>query len=205
MLNLKNKQIKYTKLEKDYIKGLDLDSGNSWKIQTKEMKSLKYRIKDWLTAKQNDRCAYCSSRLNVGGRAEIEHIAPKGELLYPKFTFNENNLILACQHCNSSTKKGAKDPIVKYSVYYKRCKFSIVHPYFDDPDEHYKWINEIRICIVANPDSIKAKNSIEMFELDGPYLTEERAKTFLWEKMKQGANLSSADQAEIQKALEFSP
>ncbi len=39
-----------------------------------------------------------------------------------------------------------------------------------------------------------------MFELDGPYLTEERAKTYLWEKMKQGANLSSADQAEIQKS-----
>ncbi|MFF2596469.1 retron system putative HNH endonuclease [Priestia megaterium] len=203
MLNLRNKYVIFTAKEKKYLQTIDLATGESWEISTKDMKAIKTKIKEHLASAQSFKCAYCSSRLNVGGRAEIEHIAPKAKSLYPEFTFNGMNLVLACQHCNSSSKKGRKNPVSRHSKYYRKCKFSIVHPYFDDPSQHYNWTNGVRICIVAN--SPKAQTSIEMFELDSLYLTEQRAMDLQRERRKAKAQLSLIEEEEIDKALELLP
>ncbi|MFC9600193.1 retron system putative HNH endonuclease [Peribacillus butanolivorans] len=203
MLNLIGKHIKFSKANKTYLKGINLSTGKSWDIATEHMKSIKKRINTHLVIEQRDLCAYCSCRLNVGGRAEIEHIAPKGKTLYPEFTFNERNLILVCQHCNSSTKKGRMDPVTKRSKYYGCCEFSIVHPHFDDPDEHYQWANGVKICIISK--SAKATKSIKVFKLDCVYLTEQRAKDLQSEKWKQKIPLSPLEEAELDKALQLLP
>lgn len=201
MLNLKNKQINYTTKEMQYLKSLNLSSGKEWDRSNREILELKKRLKDHLNKQQGYRCAYCSCRLNVGGRAEIEHIAPKGKKLYPEFTFNKYNLVLACQNCNSSSKKGQKDPVLKHSVYYRRCKFSIVHPYLDDPSMHYKWANGVRIIIVSN--SPKADASIEMFDLNSQFQTEDRAKTLLADKLKNNMPLNKEEEDQFHLAVGY--
>ncbi|MEH7403363.1 retron system putative HNH endonuclease [Gottfriedia acidiceleris] len=203
MLNLIGKHINFSTVEKTYLNALDLTKGESWKIKTNVMIAIKDRINKHLLSKQEHRCAFCSSRLNVGGRSEIEHIAPKGKDLYPEFTFNERNLVLACQHCNSSSKKGTTDPITRYSKYYGRCQFSIVHPHFDDPDQHYNWANGVKICIISN--STKATESIRVFELDSPYLTEQRAQDFQSNRRKLKMPLSPIEEEELDKALQLLP
>lgn len=203
MLKLIGKNVKFTKKEKSYLKTIKVTDGKAWDISTNDMNRIKEKIKSHLYNVQNYRCAYCGTRLNVGGRAEIEHIAPKGLSLHPEFTFHELNLLFACEHCNGSSKKGQKDILIKKSPYYPRCQFSIVHPFFDDPDLHYQWTNSVTICIKSNTD--KGKKSIEIFQLDSPFLTEDRARTLLAEHRKMKIPLSPEQESEIDSALSLLP
>lgn len=49
-------------------------------------------------------CCYCESIINVVSFAQIEHRKPKKKtnVKYPEFTFNWDNLHLACEKCNIS-------------------------------------------------------------------------------------------------------
>ena len=199
MLNLKNKHIKYSKKEKVYINHITQTPGEHWKIATNDMKALKNKIMRHLLSMQNERCAYCKSRLDVGGRSEIEHIAPKGRELYPEFSFNEYNLVLACQNCNGSSKKGFKNIVQKHSKHYRRCKFYIVHPYMNNSNHHYIWANGIEIVIIAGTP--KADFSITMFKLNSPHLTEQRAMELLKEKHRQSAGLTIQERETIDNAI----
>lgn len=123
---------------------------------------------------QHDKCAYCGSELFVTSSPQIEHIAPKGGAKRPKyvkFTFLPMNLALACSFCNSPTKKGGRDTIVNEYINYSKCQFSIVHPYFDNPNDHYKWEGAL-----ITGKTNKGINTIEMFQLDGEALTTNRQK-----------------------------
>ncbi|MFF2795340.1 HNH endonuclease family protein [Lysinibacillus xylanilyticus] len=203
MLNLIGKNVKFSNKEKSYLKTIDVTDGKAWEKSTNEMNRIKEKVKIHLYSVQNHRCAYCGTRLNVGGRAEIEHIAPKGVSYHPEFTFHELNLLFACEHCNGSSKKGQIDIVIKKSKYYPKCQFSIVHPFFDDPDLHYEWVNSVPICIKSN--TVKGKKSIEIFELDSPYLTEDRAKTLFSEHRKMRIPLSPQQESEIDNALSLLP
>ncbi|HDR7993068.1 MULTISPECIES: hypothetical protein [Bacillus cereus group] len=203
MLNLLEKNVKFSREEKRYLKTINVTDGKAWDKSTHEMKRIKERVKSHLYDVQKHRCAYCGTRLNVGGRAEIEHVAPKGVSLYPEFTFHEKNLLFACEHCNGSSKKGQKDIVIKKAKYYPRCKFSIVHPFFDDPNQHYQWVEDIPICIKSNTD--KGKKSIEIFELDSIYLTENRAKRVLARNYKRHVSLTPAQELELEKGLSLLP
>lgn len=203
MLNLIGKNVKFTKKEKGYLKTINVVDGKAWDISTDDMKRIKDKIKNHLDNVQNYRCAYCGTRLYVGGRAEIEHIAPKGVSLHPEFTFHELNLVFACEHCNGSSKKGQKDILIKKAKYYPKCQFSIVHPFFDDPDLHYGWVNSVPICIRSKTK--KGGKSIEIFELASPFLTEDRAKTVLAEHRKMRIPLTPEQESEIDSALGLLP
>lgn len=138
MLNL-NDPIHYTPKEKSHVENVLMPmKKNGWKDQKDATKALKNRISEHTIIAQGGRCAYCESILMRGSHA-IEHIAPKG--LYGEFCYEPYNLVTACSSCNSTSNKGENDT-VKVPVNrsdYAANKFKIVHPYFDNPDDHFKY------------------------------------------------------------------
>lgn len=172
--------IVYSADEVKYINSLKPFEGKKWDKSDDKMKSLKDSIRKQLKLNQNGKCAYCGLTLERTSNSEIEHIAPKGKLrngkvLYPEFMFTEKNLAFACHYCNSILKKGTFDTIDSKNNDYDKCTFKIVHPYFDNPDEHYSWVH-VKDGILIKAKSLKATISIELFKLDTIEQSEARAE-----------------------------
>ena len=149
-----------------------------------DVKAIKTEIHNQLLVIQSHNCCYCGLKVNEGGRAEIDHIAKKGgpkRPAYTEFIFIPNNLALACQYCNSSSKKG-QDDVLSYADLsnYANCTFKIVHPYLHNPQNHYSWSKgkyKILISAITN----EARYSISLFELDSEAHTLARAKQVMFE------------------------
>lgn len=168
MLNQLNKVIRYSNANKKILRKLRPFPGGTW--DHKDAGLLKDRIRALLKYYQNNKCAYCSQPLDVTSGSEIEHIAPKGGPKQPKhteFTFTPLNLVLSCHLCNSPIKKGRKDTIIVKDINYKKCIFNIVHPYFDNPKNHFEIThNNDFTGIVFKPLTDKAKISTRIFKLN---------------------------------------
>ncbi|MCE3278107.1 MAG: hypothetical protein K0S44_298 [Bacteroidetes bacterium] len=150
----------------------------------KDVAVIKTAIHNQLLAIQNNNCCYCGLKVNEGGRAEVDHIAKKGgpkRPAYTAFIFTPKNLAIACQYCNSSSKKGQDDVLSHVDLAnYDNCIFKIVHPYNDNPQNHYNWSKgkyKILISAVTN----EATYSISLFELDSEAHTLARAKQVMFE------------------------
>lgn len=124
-------------------------------------------------------CAYCGLPFKGDKDKQIEHIAAKASYRYPQFTFELQNLVLSCGYCNSLIVKGAKNTLAHpVSSNYQDCVFLLVHPYFDNPNDHYDWIEDEendQIIIQVKDDSEKAHFSIEMFDLASQGMSELRS------------------------------
>lgn len=147
-----------------------------WNKPSTRTKTLKAKIRQLLDAYQSH-CAYCGLELGGTSAGAIEHIAPKGRNRHPEFTFEAENLVLACDFCNGSKKKFQKETIAVKNIIYNQCHFLIVHPYYDIPDNHYSWVDNVS-RIVIQSSTPKATASIKMFELDSPKMTKFRAMQF---------------------------
>ena len=159
---------KFDSLNLSYLATLVPWSGDDWNKNTNDLKRAKAHIHSELDTLQNNECAYCGLTMRETTQAQIEHIAPKGSektLFYPQFTFEAANLVLACSLCNSSSMKGTFRTISKLHADYKKCEFNIVHPYFDEPNDHYFWADPEYKTIIKNKTS-KGEQSITIFELD---------------------------------------
>jgi uncharacterized protein (TIGR02646 family) len=149
-----------------------------------DVEDIKGEIHNQLLGIQGSNCCYCGLKVNEGGRAEIDHIAKKGgpkRPAYVEFIFTPRNLAIACQYCNSSSKKG-QDDVLSYVdlTNYENCTFKIVHPYFDNPQQHYSWSKgKYRILISAM--TTEAVYSIGLFELASEAHTLARAKQVMFE------------------------
>lgn len=162
MLNLFD-PIHYTAEEKTHLKGVLIPlKSNGWGDQKGLTIKLKSRISEHTIIAQGGRCAYCESPLTRGALA-IEHIAPKG--LYGEFCFEPFNLVTACTSCNSPSNKGEEDTIVRPAnrLDYAANKFKIVHPYFDDPDKHFKYFDSEKTLFDTNNCSPQGQATIKMF------------------------------------------
>lgn len=159
----------------------DANKPDEWKRSTIVMDAIRSSIKDQLDLIQNQKCCYCGLQLWETARGEIDHIAPKAsrQAAYPEFTFVKQNLALSCEYCNGSSKKGETNVVFRYNSIYSDCEFKIVHPYFDNPNDHYEWINE-STKIVVRHKSWKGKYSIILFGLKE--LANARAKQRIYEK-----------------------
>ncbi len=73
------------------------------------------------------KCAYCESFILHIDYGHIEHYHPKS--IFPEYTFDWNNLLLACGVCNGSQFKGNKFPITNEQPL-------LLNPCKDDPTEH---------------------------------------------------------------------
>ncbi|MFM5432953.1 retron system putative HNH endonuclease [Aeromonas veronii] len=188
-------KLKFPKKYIRFIKHIKPLTGSEWDCKAADFRNnyhgigadrdrLKSIIKKQLEKLQGNECAFCGLDLETRV-SQIEHIAPKGAKLYPQFTFEKNNLILACSLCNGFEKKGTANTITTLDkVNYKNCAFKIIHPYFDNPDDHleYEEDNGLRFLIRAKSD--KGVNTIELFELDSVAMTKERYKDALAAKEK---------------------
>ena len=164
---------------------------------------IKSKIKEQLVDNQ-DCCAYCGLPFKGNKDKQIEHIAPKASYRQPQFTFTLQNLVLSCVYCNTLIVKGTK-PTIELPVnnLYQKCKFLIVHPYFDDPDLHYEWVDEDKIVIQVKNNSSQGRKSIEMFDLDSQGMTEMREALSYICKMKATKPVSAEDENSINKTLDF--
>jgi len=161
----------------DFLVSIKPYKGGDWDRYDEEIKILKKTIKDQLTCLQDGKCAYCG--LELATRApEIEHIAPKGGKIRPKhveFVFLPLNLVMACRRCNNPTHKGQKDTIATKSLNYSDCEFTIVHPYLDDPNDFFEFVESLGVvdgiiqmpkCTSTDAKKNKARFTIKMFGLD---------------------------------------
>ena len=168
------------------------------------LKDIKDDIRAQLVSNQ-DCCAYCGLPFKGNKDMQIEHIAPKAKYRYPQFTFTLENLVLSCMYCNDLIVKGTKDTIIAPSSnQYRKCNFSIVHPYFDNPEDHYDWTdNTIEVLIQVKNNSLKAHNSIKMFDLDSQYMSELRGAITIRKKLKNEMPLTNDDEILITKVLNY--
>lgn len=175
-----------------------------WTSSDQAIIDIKAKIKAQLLANQNC-CAYCGLPFKGEKDKQIEHIAPKANFRQPQFTFTLKNLVLSCVYCNTLIVKGSKPTIeLPASSSYKKCKFIIVHPYFDDPNIHYDWTdNGDQILIQVKNNSDKARASIKMFELDSEGMSEMRAAISSISKLKAAKPISSSDEILLNNALDF--
>lgn len=120
----------------EFLLSLKPWSGGQWDSQTNKMKEYKKYLRSKLEQNQNCKCAYCGFTLKVTANPQIDHIAHKSN--YPEYTFEKDNLVLACPACNMNPAKGEEDTICTKATSYATCTFLIVHPYFDNPAEHYE-------------------------------------------------------------------
>jgi len=168
--------------------------GVYWKTPpNSDIDSIKDEIRRQLVLKQS-KCAYCGITFKGRGDRQIEHIAAKSDarpVRHPEFTFTLKNLVLACPSCNGFSNKGAKETISVKHKLYSKCEFLIVHPYFDNPSDHFSWVvNRTEIIIKVKNDSSKGRASIAMFDLDSSGMTELRAGQYKLEQSKQRFPLS---------------
>lgn len=162
--------------------------GGDWDLKQSCITEFKALIKAQLKIIQSDKCAYCGLPIGETSRFEIEHIAPKGgpaRPQYVQYTFTKMNLVLACNLCNCTEKKGTYDTIANNPVNkdYTQNQFKIVHPYIDDHALHYSWpAGQNSVLIQGITD--KGHESIKLFELDSSKHSEARAKVKIFEALK---------------------
>lgn len=176
MLNL-NDPIRYTPEEKAHVENvLKPQQKGGWGDQKDMTKALKNRISTHTIIAQGGRCAYCESMLLRGAHA-IEHIAPKG--IYGEFAFEPYNLVTACTSCNSTTNKGENDT-VKHPVDrqdYAANQFVIVHPYFDNPDDHFKYQDDDKTVFDEPNCSNEARETIKILHWNEMWAFNQRVAT----------------------------
>lgn len=179
-------------------------SGNQWKDN--DVTLIKTEIRNQLHDNQ-DCCAYCGLPFKGSKDMQIEHVAPKAGYRQPQFTFTLQNLVLSCGYCNNLIVKGAKPTVaIPAALNYENCTFLLVHPYFDNPDEHYEWLEDVYnepVLIQVRNESPKAIFSIAMFDLTSSGMTELRAcRAFKKRRFTEIPN-SEADENDIQLTLDF--
>lgn len=95
----------------------------------------------WALSNQAGRCAYCDLEISLDVRRHetVDHFLPKE--VFPRWTYEPANLLLACQSCNSILKSRDQPAIVPQdcdldTVLYLDLEFRICHPYFDTVLDH---------------------------------------------------------------------
>ncbi len=90
-------------------------------------------VRNTLKEMFHDKCAYCESKITHVTYPHIEHYRPKKK--YPQYTFEWQNLLLACSICNGSAHKGDKFPLKDGNV----DKPLLLNPCDDDPGQHLEF------------------------------------------------------------------
>jgi len=145
------------------IKGHDDFSSESWGCE--EVNILRPIIRQHYTAEQNTICPYCQMQLNTrrGRSWDVEHIIPRSTVA--NFMFEPLNLCVACVECNSA-KSNKRITTSNAQVRYPRSGYTIIHPHFDDYQQH---IATIRVGLFYFPKSEKGENTIYTCELNRFY------------------------------------
>lgn len=160
----------FSESEVKYINDFDLKDKSYWDNTSEPMSSIRKKIRDHFLSTQNYQCCYCkmTKQEDHGLVWDVEHILPK--ILYPQFTFEPNNLAVACKECNRS--KWNKDIVIKPSSLNSKYlstsnTITIIHPHLDRYEEHIQVIRygENRIFHTAVNNSSKGNNTFHVCNL----------------------------------------
>lgn len=137
------------------------------KIPTGQKKKLlvHYRhddIKKSLFRSSHYKCAFCECRPGESGYIEVEHFAPKS--IYPELTFSWDNLLPVCRKCNDD--KSAFDTQTT----------PIINPSEEDPEKLITYNMLVMEPAPGSGDEVKAKNTIEVCNLNSPRLYKARSE-----------------------------
>ena len=194
-------KLKYTKDEEKHLGSLKPHEHTMWDSPPDDIvKELKVKIRDQLLNNQKFICAYCG--LDLGGTSEgqTEHIAPKAK--YKEFTFEKDNLAMACHYCNGWSKKGNYQTISLLTSDYSKCIFKLVHPYYDDPSDHFDWVSKDRKVLILLL-SEKGRYSNKIFKLDDPRMAELRGKKIIAEIVLSSTVTPQINDKLIQEAINY--
>ena len=173
MLNLnRDKPIELTKEQETIIKGFGVLTKEHW---TRNQTRLRKAIRTELMKMQDGRCVYCGC--STDDPEDVEHIAHKAD--YPQFLFTPLNLAYSCKNCNQDYKSDT-DIVCYLDTDYCKCKFTIVHPYFDDVN-HFFDTSGIVIFIRSNlsaEDKTKAETTYELLHWDKNSVRKRRAREY---------------------------
>ncbi|MCX7552118.1 hypothetical protein [Xanthomarina sp. F2636L] len=198
MINQLNSPYLYNVNEQNCVNGVS----NKWDSRKNCILNLKTAMNNHFDINQREKCCFCGLYYDRTGRGELEHIAPKGAGLYPQYTFTPHNIAKACQLCNSSSMKHTYDPITVLNPVYQNCQFSIVHPYLDNHNDHYKWnYGLLNVLISVNNNSSKGIKSIELFELASEKRTRARAIQRNQERLENIFNIPNNIKRRILSAI----
>lgn len=204
MINRINQTFQLNIVQQQYLNTFLPFTAGLW--DNRNLSHIKNDIHNQLLLIQDHKCAFCGLKVNEGGRAELDHIAKKGGLKRPayiEFTFTPHNLVICCQYCNSSSKKGQTDVLSNIDLTnYNNCIFKLVHPYFDNPTNHYNWsTGEFEILISST--SPKGTFSIDLFDLASEAHTSARAKQIMFEKKLAKYNNRQQIKQRVLEILQF--
>lgn len=133
-----------------------------WEKSDNASMDLRNSISKYTLIHQGNRCAYCEEF--IFGGAQLDHFAPKH--LHPDFCYEPKNLLTSCAVCNMYIKNDEdtiKPPIKRR---YEQNIFTIVHPYFNDPDIHIKYKNDDRVIIDEKGSTPLGKATIDFFHMN---------------------------------------
>lgn len=151
------KAIEFTEDEAKIIK-MAADQDLAW--GSDELTPIRTKIKQFYLDGQGLRCCYCRRQhAATHGRAwDIEHVI--AQTLKPEFMFEPENLAVACIECNSA--KSNQSVLVRPYQRFPRNSdaYSIVHPHYDEWDDHFMFGN-----VIYAPKSAKGSKTIEVCKL----------------------------------------
>ncbi|NYT40770.1 hypothetical protein HZY97_08380 [Sphingomonas sp. R-74633] len=121
-------------------------------------------IKDHYIEEQHQRCCYCGHHIATNNNAvwDGEHVISRETK--PAFMFEPRNLAVSCKDCNiAKSVKGVLKNKDRKTFPSKSTDYIIVHPHFDEYDDHIHWIGPV--VYAAPSDSRKGSITIEMCDL----------------------------------------
>lgn len=125
----------------------------------------KLYVRNALRKMFHDKCAYCESKITHIDYPHIEHYRPKNE--NPQYTFDWQNLLLACGMCNGSEYKGNHFPLEDND----ENKPLLLNPCIDDPAQHL-YFEQARLVILAG--SKRGQQTIKLLGLNRDELFDRR-------------------------------
>lgn len=141
------------------------------------------KIRTEMMREQNEICAYCGFIIfDSTCKERVEHIVPTS--LHVNFMFEPRNLCASCHECNFI--KLATETLVDPSLLNYPSSgngFLIIHPHFDNWDDHIDLEHGLFVNIKNNSD--KGKTTIKMCKLNRESLYENRAKILIMQGQTQ--------------------
>lgn len=147
-----NRPIEYSAQSADIIERKKNSAGFRHEMWSDEdLELVRREIRDYYRNEQRLVCAYCRARVanRSAAGAPIEHIVSKSSNI--NFIFEPRNLCVVCPDCNEykGKREVLVEPVTKSRNIYKYPEktedFRIVHPHYDDFDDHIMQANRIYV------------------------------------------------------------
>ncbi|PHR56138.1 MAG: HNH endonuclease [Arcobacter sp.] len=138
------KPIQYDVLEQGLIKlEMSKNTFNSESWSDSVFSDIRSKIKTHYISIQKNKCPYCQQKTlsNHGRYWDIEHIIARATIV--NFMFEPENLCISCIDCNQ--KKGKKkitSSKAKVHLPSSSSSYLIIHPHYDNYEEHIMVIKE---------------------------------------------------------------